>query len=56
MRKSSSPESTSAVPNARAAAMKAEASHMLARVEKFPIAAPKFTKESWGTGEGGGQD
>jgi hypothetical protein len=56
MTKLSSPGSSSTMPNARAAALKAQASHVLARVEKFPIPAPKFTKESWGTGEGGGQD
>jgi len=27
---------------------------VMPRVEKFPIAQPKFTKESWSSGEGEG--
>jgi hypothetical protein len=41
-------------PIAQSAAMKTGPGQVLARVEKFPVAAPKFTNESWGNGEGGG--
>jgi hypothetical protein len=41
-------------PIAQSAAMKTGPDHVLARVERFSVAAPKFTKDSWGNGEGGG--
>lgn len=33
---------------------KSEPRPVVARVEKFPVTAPKFTKETWDSGEGGG--
>lgn len=54
MTKASTSMRRDTAPNAQSATMKAEPGHVLTRVERFPVAAPKFTNESWGNGEGGG--
>ena len=48
MTKSNRADSSVAAPNAQRNAEP----KVVARVEKFPVASPKVTKESWESGEG----